>query len=247
MLKIQASCFFLLGSDRERQSLHRDLLRRIQHKSAPSAALPAAARPGGDRWRIVPAFLHRDSAGAETAALPAAFSLWGKGLARGRADAVRSAGPARRGGRGRELLCGCGVFASDSASQLASFPTAVPELRVLLPPRWQAAEGPPGPTPLGFRDAEALGATSTGAPNANLRGCGTPPSQHRRFYFFPKGGRVSLRGRRLPREGCAGFWSCHPQRVGGSGCHKGTTAWPGHLTSRKPPPRPLFLGAVTLV
>lgn len=155
MLKIQASCFFLLGSDRERQSLHLDLLRRIQHKSAPSAALPAAARPGGDRWRIVPAFLHRASAGCgsdrPTARPgPGTFLCWGKGsdeAGEGRAALGRGAGLARRVGRGR-VTCAAAAFSCPTALRWAPPSRRQPQNTASSDcPGSQAAAGAPEPNP----------------------------------------------------------------------------------------------------
>lgn len=182
MLKIQASCFFLLGSDRERQSLHRDLLRRIQHKSAPSAALPAAARPGGDRWRIVPAFLHRASAGAEAAARRRGptqtgdLSLPGKGGLPGtgrdeRAAPGRGAGPARRGGRGRGSCAGS-AFSCPRALRRRLLRPRQSQSAVPSPcPCSEAAAGAPTPkaSSASLAAPSTLGDASAGPPNAGAR------------------------------------------------------------------------------
>lgn len=177
MLKIQASCFFLLGSDRERQSLHRDLLRRIQHKSAPWAALPAAARPGGDRWRIVPAFLHRASAGAEAAARRVQ-DLCSAGAGEGRDGPRLAEEPALPDGAAAgEIFC---------AGAALSCPTALRTglLRSRRQPqsaassscsRSPAVAGAPWPSAPAAAPAAAStrGATSAGAPSADPRGHGS--------------------------------------------------------------------------
>lgn len=265
MLKIQASCFFLLGSDGERQSLHRDLLRRIQHKSAPSAALPAAARPGGDRWRIVPAFLHRASAVAEAAARrrgPARdLSLPGKGLVRGRRGTGRA--------RPRCRPCPTGRPRERAAARALRFLARQRCAGRRLPrrqlqsaassscPRSRAVAAAPGPNaPSAPRPdvdpaaASTLSATSTGAPDADPRGHGCP--QHGRFYFSPqRQNRFPARSRKrgVLREGCAGRRGCFPQGAGGPGRRKGAETRtggaalrPGEVASH-PLPRPLFWGA----
>lgn len=260
MLKIQASCFFLLGSDRERQSLHRDLLRRILHKSAPSAALPAAARPGGDRWRIVPAFLHRASAGAEAVARRRGptqtgdLSPPGKGLARDRRGmngprlaevpalpdgAAAGEAPAQAlPFLARERSAGA---SSAPGSPKAPLPAPVPAPRLRLEPRHRSPPRLPSlhPAPSAIPPRQQL-TLARGTRGPSTWALLLFPQRQKRFLARPQ----SLPGelRRAP-QGQEAAGVAKARRAAQERCSFKARPQPaGSPPSRSPPPSPSFGG-----